>query len=181
MKETKILTSEEERERDACAAVGKMILMGALLDDQLSKILIEVLALEPSPLLLSVVSTLDTSRKIDILKAQTKHLPDGPWKEGLKEYLGPLERAIKYRNIAAHSIPVENGGRLVLTSYATAKLMRALDRKEKVVAKLEVEALRGECDRAENAHSIGQNALENFKRFAAQVRDIRRKKLGVSI
>jgi hypothetical protein len=50
---------KEGKWKDACATVGELVLLYTALDHQLNHIIIEVMHLAPSPMLETVVATLD--------------------------------------------------------------------------------------------------------------------------
>jgi hypothetical protein len=87
--------------QDRFAVVGELVVMAAVLDLQLNRVVIGVLHLEPSVIQLPVIATLDAARKIEILKACAKHA--NMLRTKLLKYCDQVERILKQRNIACHA------------------------------------------------------------------------------
>jgi hypothetical protein len=83
--------------QDRFAVVGELVVMAAVLDLQLNRVVIGVLHLEPSVIQLSVIATLDAARKIEILKACAKHA--NMLRTKLLKYCDQVERILKQRNV----------------------------------------------------------------------------------
>jgi hypothetical protein len=77
--------------------------MATALDHQLDHVLIQVLHLADSPMLESVVAMLDVNRKVEMLKARSKHISNTRWQQALQAYLDKLEQVSSWRNIACHT------------------------------------------------------------------------------
>jgi hypothetical protein len=169
-------SAQEQQELEICAVVGRMILMASLLDNQVGEILIDVLTLDRTPNLMPVIATLDPSRKVEILKAHLRHMPDGEWRTELKKYVEAIEGANRARNICGHSMLIERDGEIVLASNAAAKLFKSLDRKNKKIERVSINEIRLEIKRAEAAFQHGISVRENFARFADEFKRKRRLK-----
>ena len=62
------MTDGPEQNREIFAVVGELVLIATALDTLLKSVLVAVLHLGSSPLIEPVVATLDSVRKIEILK-----------------------------------------------------------------------------------------------------------------
>lgn len=89
--------------KDACAHIGEIILLSTVLDYQLTEVVIEVMHLEKSPMLDTVVATIDARQKIEMIKARARKLTALDWKKALLDYVEKLEKVNQVRNTAAHT------------------------------------------------------------------------------
>ena len=130
-------TDPNARFRAAYAVVGELVLMATALDHQLNHVLIQVLHLAISPMLESVVATLEMNRKVEMLKARAKYISNKTWQKSLETYLDKLEKVSSWRNIACHTalIPDEKHG-AVFAVAAAAKLLKSLQLGEHPTAKM---------------------------------------------
>lgn len=160
-------TNEEYVEfRGAYSVVGELVLLTTAIDQQLNHVLINVLHLTDSPLLESVVSTLDMVRKIEMLKARANHITQANWKKPLVSYLDKLERVSKWRNIVCHTplIPDDKHG-AIFTPTAAAKLLKQLQLCEHPSTKrIPISEIKPQIKIGEAALFDGQDLLLNFKR-----------------
>jgi transcriptional regulator with XRE-family HTH domain len=166
----------DARFRDGYAVVGEMVLIATALDHQLNHVLIEVLHLAESPMLEAVVATLDTVRKIEMLKERSKYIAQSAWQKPVLSYVDKLERVSKWRNIACHTplIPDEKHG-AVFAPTAAAKLLKSLQIGNEPVAKrVPISDLNVAIKIGESALGDGLNLIENFQKLNAE----RRKRSG---
>ncbi|MCW8283460.1 hypothetical protein K7A42_21410 [Agrobacterium sp. InxBP2] len=168
--------SRVQQETEICAVVGRMILMASLLDNQMAEILIDVLTLDRTPNLLPVVATLDPARKVEILKGNLRHMPEGIWRKELKSYVAGVEAANRARNICGHSMLIERDGKILLASNSAAKLFKGLNRETKTIERVEIDTIRLDIRKAEETFQHGMTVRENFERFAEEFRSRRRLK-----
>jgi len=170
-------TDDEYSEfRAAYGVVGELVLLTTALDQQLNHVLIGVLHLSDSPLLESVVSTLDMVRKIEMLKARAIHITKANWKKPLVSYLENLERVSKWRNIVSHTplIPDDKHGAIFMPT-AAAKLLKNLQLGEHPSAKrIPISDVKAQIKIGESSLFAGQELLLNFKRMNEE----RRKRYG---
>ncbi|MGH6842666.1 MAG: helix-turn-helix transcriptional regulator, partial [Methylocella sp.] len=117
----------DARFRASYGIVGELVLLATALDHQLNHVLIQVLHLSESPMLEAVVATLDTVRKIEMVKERSKYIAQSKWQKPVLAYVDKLERMSKWRNIACHAplIPDEKHG-AVFAPTAAAKLLKSL-------------------------------------------------------
>jgi transcriptional regulator with XRE-family HTH domain len=163
-------TDPNARFRAAYAVVGELVLMATALDHQLNHVLIQVLHLAISPMLESVVATLDMNRKVEMLKARSKYISNKTWQKALEIYLDKLEKVSSWRNIACHTvlIPDEKHG-AVFAVAAAAKLLKSLQLGEHSTAKMiPITDLTPNIRLGESALFDGQNILCNFRRLNAE-------------
>jgi DNA-binding XRE family transcriptional regulator len=156
--------------RAAYGVVGELVLLATALDHQLNHVLIQVLHLADSPMLESVVATLDMNRKVEMLKARSKHISNKRWQQALQAYLDKLEQVSSWRNIACHTalIPDEKHG-AVFAPAAAAKLLKNLQLGESPTAKrIPIADLPPKIKLGENALFDGQELLQNFERLNAE-------------
>lgn len=73
-------TGGTDYSKDAYAVVGELVLISSALDFLSNRLLIVVLDLGDSVMLDAVIATLDTSRKVEILKGRSGHMPATEWK-----------------------------------------------------------------------------------------------------
>ncbi|HML07565.1 MAG TPA: helix-turn-helix transcriptional regulator [Xanthobacteraceae bacterium] len=160
-----------ERERNAkfeaaYGVVGELILITTALDYQLTHIVIQVLHLTESPMLESVIATLDMVRKIEMLKARSKYIHQPKWRKSVHSHLEKLERILKWRNIAAHTalIPDEEHG-AVFAPAAAAKLLKSLQiTEDAIVNRTPIGDLKLIIKLAESALYDGEVILQNFRK-----------------
>jgi DNA-binding XRE family transcriptional regulator len=156
--------------RAAYAVVGELVLLATALDHQLNHVLIQVLHLADSPMLESVVATLDMNRKVEMLKARSKHIYNKKWQQALQAYLDKLEQVSSWRNIACHTvlIPDEKHG-AVFAPAAAAKLLKNLQLGENPTAKrIPIADLQPKIKLGEAALYGGQELLQNFETLNAE-------------
>jgi transcriptional regulator with XRE-family HTH domain len=166
----------DARFRAAYGVVGELVLLANALDHQLNHVLIQVLHLVESPMLEAVVATLDTVRKIEMLKERSKFIAQSRWQKPVIAYVGKLERVWKWRNIACHTplIPDEKHGAAFVPT-AAAKLMKTLQLgKEPVAKRVPYGELKSAITLGESALADGLALIENFQKLNAE----RRKRFG---
>jgi transcriptional regulator with XRE-family HTH domain len=162
--------AQDAKFRAAYVFVGELILIMTALDYQLNHILIQVLHLTDSPMLESVIATLDVNRKIEMLKARSKHIRQPQWRNAIVLHLEKLERISKWRNIAAHTalIPDDEHG-AVFAPAAAAKLLKSLQIEDEPTAqRIPISDLKPIIKLAESALFEGQNIIENFVQVNAE-------------
>jgi hypothetical protein len=116
----------------------------------------------------AVVATLDTGRKIEMIKARSKYIAQPTWRKPVASYLDKLERISKWRNIACHTplIPDSKHG-AVFAPTAAAKLLKNLDVQESTSRRIPVGELKSAIELGSSALGDGENLIENFKKMNA--------------
>lgn len=159
---------EEEEARRACEIVGELVLIASALDHQLNHICISVLSLVESPLLESVVASIDSARKIEILKAYAGKITAQEWKKAIKAHAEAVEEVNRLRNTAAHSVLSFRNGKSVLSSPSAVKLLKSIDIATRTAELVSLDKLAAAIKKGEAAHASGVKVLENFQRVAAE-------------
>jgi transcriptional regulator with XRE-family HTH domain len=157
--------------RAAYGIVGELVLLTTALDHQLNHILMHVLHLAKSPMLESVIATLDLNRKIEMLKARAKHISESTWRKALKDHLEKLERVNSSRNIVAHTalIPDAKHG-AVFAPTAAAKLLNNLELGESpALKKTPIAEFSAKIKLAESALGSGQTIIEKFEQMNSEL------------
>jgi hypothetical protein len=166
----------DARFRAAYGVVGELVLLTNALDHQLNHVRIQVLHLVESPMLEAVVATLDTVRKIEMLRERSKFIAQSRWQKPLVSYVDKLERVSKWRNIACHTalIPDEKHGAAFVPT-AAAKLLKTLQLgKEPVAKRVPYGELKSAISLGESALADGLALIENFQKVNVE----RRKRFG---
>ncbi|WP_156436551.1 hypothetical protein [Bradyrhizobium pachyrhizi] len=166
------MPTEKEKWKEACEAVGELILLYTGLDHQLNHIIIAVTHLTPAPMLEAVVATLDPRHKIEILKARADHIRQLDWKKALKTHADRLERIAKVRNTVAHVpiVPNKTTGKLEFAATAATKLLKSLKAESKdeyTVTRMSLQRVKEAIETGNEALGSGQELLENFARVRA--------------
>jgi hypothetical protein len=162
-------SEEEEEAQRAYAIVGELILIASALDNQLNRICISALSLTESPMLEPVVASLDSARKIEILKAYASNLTAMDWKKGLKAHAEAVEVVNRARNIAAHSVMSFRDGKITLHSPAAAKLLKSIDIASKTADRVDIQELAAAIKNGEVALGSGIDLLGKLERVAAEI------------
>ena len=157
--------------REAFAKIGELVLLASALDHQLNHVAIEVLHLEKSPMLEPLVATLDPSRKVEILKARSKHIAQKDWRKHIESYLDKVERVLKVRNIACHSPLVKNERGFEFAPPAATKLLKSLDLTQPSRYKrASLQQVEDAISLAEDALGDGGNILHNFAKLTTELK-----------
>jgi hypothetical protein len=160
----------DARFRSAYCVVGELVLLANALDHQLNHVLIQILHLVESPMLEAVVATLDTVRKIEMLKERSKFIAQSRWQKPVVAYVDKLERIWKWRNIACHTplIPDDKHGATFVPT-AAAKLLRTLQfGKDPVAKRVPYGELKSAITLGESALADGLALIENFQKLNAE-------------
>jgi hypothetical protein len=165
-----MLSKQESRQSErACAIVGELVLTASALDDQLNRICVTLLDLDKATMAPPIVASLDSSKKIEILKAYARTLKKGQtWRKGILDRLEAVEEINRARNIAAHCVMALEGGNAVLRSMAAAKLFKSIDLATKTAKSVQLEFLQDAIKKGQGALGSGANVLENLGRMAAE-------------
>jgi hypothetical protein len=153
--------------KEACAVVGEVVLLYTALDHQLNHIIIEVMHLSDSPMLETIVATLDARQKIEILKSRAKHIRQKDWQKALKTHADRLERVARIRNVVCH-IPLISGklkGSFEFAPAAATKILKSVtfvDAKNYTLDRMTIDQVRGIIPVAEKALGDGENIRANF-------------------
>ncbi len=152
--------------KDACAVVGEVTLLYTALDHQLNHIVIDVMHLVHSPMLESVVATLDARQKIEILKARGKQIRELGWKKAVLTHADRLERVARIRNAVCHTplIPVQGKRGFEFAPAAASKILKSVTIIDKnyTIDRLTLERAREVIPLAEKALGGGEELRTNL-------------------
>jgi hypothetical protein len=164
------MPTHDAKWRAAFAHIGEIVLLASALDHQLTNVVIEVLPLLKSPLLEPVVATLDSGRKIEILKGRMKHISNADWKTPLAKYVDLVEDVNRSRNTVCHSQMVRNGDKFSFVSSNAAKLFKGLKLSGvPTVERVSLDAVLPAIHKAEKALGAGQALIQNFQRAQEEI------------
>jgi hypothetical protein len=157
--------------REAFAKIGELVLLASALDHQLNHVVIAVLQIAKSPMLEPVVATLDPVRKVEILKARSKHIAQKDWRKSVDRYLDKVERVLKARNIACHSPLIKNDRGFEFAPPAASKLLKSLDLEQPTLYKRAgLQQIEDAISIAEGALGDGENILHNFPKLTTALK-----------
>lgn len=152
----------------AYSVVGEMILIGSAVDQQMNRVCMLALRLGDTAMLESVFATLDSARKVEILKALASKITAVEWKKRLRAHADEVEVVNRWRNIAAHSVLTFKGETVVLHSPAVAKLFKVLDLSGKSAEHTELGQLESAIGRADKLLAAGRLLIDNLKRISEE-------------
>jgi len=147
------------------AIVGELVLLSSALDHCLTEVIIEVLDLGSSYMLLPTLGTIDSVRKIEILKERAHHIAQVEWKNRVMSFIKKVESVFKHRNIACHTPAVLENGQWTLKPYTVAKVLKKIDLQQKKIKSISFNDLQDAIHTAESALGAGRNLIDNFKRL----------------
>ncbi|MGX9426413.1 MULTISPECIES: hypothetical protein [Bradyrhizobium] len=157
----------KEQWKNAYATIGEMVLLYTALDHQLNHIIIEVMYLSTSPMLETIVATLDPRQKIEILKSRAAHLRQPNWKKAVKAHADQLERVAKIRNAVCHTplVPNKKGDGFEFAPQAATKLLKSMTVRSKddySITRLTLDDVQEAKTLAIKALGSGEDILANF-------------------
>ncbi|MDB5596248.1 MAG: hypothetical protein JWM36_3209 [Hyphomicrobiales bacterium] len=161
-------SAETDEIKRAYAIVGELVMLASALDNQMNVVCITALGLDKTPMLEPVVASLDSARKVEILKALAQKISSPSWKKSLVDYAKAVEKVNRARNVAAHSLLEIDRGKAVLTSTAAAKLFKSIDLQKKTVEKVALSHLEDGIRIAETTLHTGENVIANFEKADAE-------------
>ncbi len=166
-------TPAHDGNKDVYAVVGELVLISSAIDHVLNRALITVLDLGEGPWVESIIATLDTNRKVEILKARAGHMSSGDWKKGVTKFCDKVESVFAQRNIACHTPPVLEGDVWTFKPVAAAKMLKNLDLTAKRLRPFSVNNLKTAIRTGEAALGAGMNLIDNFTRVNAKIKQRR--------
>lgn len=156
--------------RDAYAVVGELVLISSAIDFLSNRLLIVVLDLGDSVMLDAVIATLDTSRKVEILKGRADHMPATEWKRRVTKFCDKVENVLRQRNIACHTPGSLNDDVWTFTPISAAKMLKKLDLKAKTIRPTTLDDFRVAIATGEAALSEGTDLIERFEHVNAEMK-----------
>jgi len=155
--------------KDACANIGEIVLLSTALDYQLTGLVVEVMHLDHSPMLETVVASLDGRQKIEMIKARARKLTAQDWKKALLDYAEKVEKTNRVRNTAAHTalLPTKDGMGFEFAPAQASKILKSLmiTGREYDLQRVSLEDVINAVPTAEQALGDGQALMENFPRL----------------
>lgn len=152
----------------AYATIGELVLMASALDERLNNVVRVVLSLPKAALMEPTIGSIDSSRKVEILRNYAAHITSKDWKSGLKKLCDQVEKVNKARNIACHSALRFEGGSPVLINVSAGKLLKNLHSNQTPITSLE-----GAIRVGEEALAYSATVIENFERVEAKLAEKR--------
>jgi hypothetical protein len=163
------MTDGPEPNKEMFAIVGELVLIATALDTLLNSVLVEVLHLGSSPLIEPVVATLDSVRKIEILKERVPFIRNEDWKAPVTRFLSKAESVFRQRNIACHMPAILEDGKWTLTPVSAARVLKHLDLEKPGAKHFPVADLKAAIATGEQALAEGVTVVENFRRGNAEL------------
>lgn len=158
---------EAKQNKEIYAVVGELVLIATALDTLLNAVVVEVLHLGSSPLIEPVVATLDSVRKIEILKERAPFIHNEEWKKRVTGFVSKAESVFRHRNIACHMPAVLEDGKWTLTPVSAARVLKHLDLEKPKAKRFSFDDLKSGISTGEAALGEGLGVVENFKRANA--------------
>lgn len=119
--------SVSEEDKVFYATVGELVVISTTLDAQLNTLLMEMYQLGHSPgksaWLDAIIGTLDTARKIEIIRGSVRRNSYAKVSKPTKEFLDKMDIVIKQRNIVCHTPPTYENGNWGFRPTTAAKIL----------------------------------------------------------
>lgn len=113
--------------RDFCTAIGELILWASLIDGQLNRALLGMMALPEHAMIEPIIAQLDSRPKAELLKKRAKIITSKDWKNKITNWVVRAEKANAKRNTVAHHGIRVSGVTISLHSDQLAKIFGSLD------------------------------------------------------
>lgn len=162
-------TKDDMQNREAFAIVGELVLIATALDTLLNSVVVQVLHLGSSPLIEPVVATLDTVRKIEILKERADFISNEEWRKHVTAFISKVESVFRQRNIACHAPAIYKDGHWTFAPVQAAKVLKHLDLEKPEAKYFPIDDLRAAIVTGEKALGEGVGLVDNFKRANAEL------------
>lgn len=158
----------EEQMRDFCAAIGELILWASLIDSQLNRALLGMMALPEHAMIEPIIAQLDPRPKAELLKKRAKIITSNDWKNKITNWVERAEKANAKRNIVAHHGIRVSGDTITLHSDQMVKIIDSLDTSDGVIKQgkaMGLADIREWIDKAKKAYEEGVAVIANLDRF----------------
>lgn len=155
---------EDERNREVYAIVGELVMLAVALDTLLNSVVVQVLELGSRALIEPVVATLDTPRKLEMLKERIEFIENPDWRKPVAAFVSKVESVFKQRNIACHTPAVLQGGKWTFSPVQAAKVLKFLDLEKPGAKHFPIADMKVAISTAEKALGEGVNIVDNFIR-----------------
>lgn len=148
----------------AYAVIGELMLTATMLDHQLNRICILFFSLTQAPMLEPLIASIDTVRKIEVLKLYASKLKKSDWSDNLKKHAKRVEAINRDRNTAAHSIMGFQGGKVIFYSAAATKLLKSINSARPAADYVDLAKLENAVLKGRETFASGENLLQNLER-----------------
>lgn len=158
--------------KEFCAAIGELILWASLIDGQLNRAIVGMMAFPQHAMIEPIVAQLDPRSKAELLKKRAKIISSTDWRNGIRNWVERAEKVNAKRNIVAHHGIRVADGKIMLHSDQLGKIMDSLDT---TGDKIKVGKSKGLADieewikQAKAAFEEGENIVGNLNRFREAV------------
>ncbi len=159
---------EQAQMTEFCAAIGELILWASLIDGQLNRALVSMMALPQHAMVEPIVAQLDARPKAELLKKRAKIITNTDWRNKIKNWVERAEKANAKRNVVAHHGIRVVDGKILLHSDQLGKIMDSLDTTGGTIKAGESKGLadiKEWIEQAKAAFEEGQNVVANLDRF----------------
>jgi hypothetical protein len=162
--------SDDEKSvaNEAFAVIGELVLMASALDERLNEVVRVVCSLPPSAFMEPTIGSIDSSRKIEILRNYAGHITASEWKIGLRKLCDQVDKVNKARNIACHSALRFENGSAILINVSAGKLLKNLHNNKTKILDLKTAIHTGE-----EALAYAAVIVENFAAVEAKLAEKR--------
>ena len=164
--------SDDEKSvaNEAFAVIGELVLMASALDERLNEVVRVVCSLPPAAFMEPIIGSVDSSRKIEILRNYAGHITASEWEMGLKRLCDQVEKVNKARNTACHSALRFEDGSAILINISAGKLLKNLHKNKTKILDLKTAIRTGE-----EALAYSAVVVENFTAVEAKLMEKRAK------
>jgi hypothetical protein len=159
---------EPEQDKAFYATVGELVLLSTTLDALLNTLLIEMYRLGNSAWLDAIIGTLDTARKIEILKNQARLSGYAKVSKLTTELLDKVEVVIKQRNIVCHTPSTYENGSWGFRPTTLAKILNRSNIYSPRMIRDSFNNLKAAISTAQAALQAGAELIEYYKRRNAE-------------
>ena len=156
-------TPRDPKHVETFAIVGELVLLFNALDYQTGAILVELLHMGDATFALPVILTLESNRKVELIKARIAHIRNAVWKKNIASYVSKVEAVSKQRNIVCHTPAVLTNGVWEFAPLAGAKMLKQLDLEAKKHKRIPIANVRDAVSVAEAALGMGEGVLHNLR------------------
>ncbi|HYE28774.1 MAG TPA: hypothetical protein VEA61_11145 [Allosphingosinicella sp.] len=154
--------------KEFCAAIGELILWASLIDGQLNRALVGMMALPHHVMIEPIVAQLDPRPKAELLKKRAKIITSTDWRNKIRNWVERAEKVNAKRNIVAHHGIRVADGKIMLHSDQLGKIIDSLDTTGDTIKVGESRSLadiKEWIEQAKVAFEEGQNVVANLGRF----------------
>jgi hypothetical protein len=164
-------TDGQEQDKTFYATVGELVILSTILDDMLNTLLIETFQCGNAVWLPAIIATLDTARKIEILKGDVKMKSHVKISKPIRDFLDKVEAVTKQRNIVCHTPPSYENGSWGFRPTTAAKLLHPSNVYNPRMMQESLDKINGAIVTANAALQAGSELIEHYKRMYDELRE----------